>query len=386
MIKKIAILGSTGSIGSSTLSILKKQKNFKVRLLTANRNINKIYKQACQFKVKDVIIEDKLKYLKFKNKFKNRKIKLHLGLSNLKKILNFNIDYSMNAISGLNGLGPTLDIIPKSKNMLIANKESIICGWNLIFNKLKKHNTKFIPIDSEHFSIWKLIENEKHKNIEKIILTASGGPFLNLPKKKYYFAKPRLALKHPNWKMGKKISIDSSTMMNKVFEVIEAKHIFNLEYNKISILTHPKSYVHAIVKFNNGLSKILIHEPNMVIPIYNSIYSLENTKFHSKNLNFKILNNLEFNKVNTKKFPLVNILNNLPEYNSLYETALVIINDFFVNKFLLNKISYMKMIDLINKYANKRFILELRKINVKNVKNIYEIRDYLSFKLNTLGI
>ena len=386
MKKKIVILGSTGSVGKNTINIIRKdKKNFDIKILSTNKNVVDLIKQAKEFKVKNLIINDYDKFLKAKNTYKN--FNFYNSFSIIDKIIKSkNIFYSMIAVVGLDGLDPSLRLIKVSKNIAIVNKESLICGWNLIKKELKKFNTNFIPIDSEHFSIFSLIKDKKIDSIDKVYLTASGGPFLKFKKNQLRNIKKKEALKHPNWKMGKKISIDSSTMMNKVFEVIEAKHIFNLEYNKISILTHPKSYVHAIVKFNNGLSKILIHEPNMVIPIYNSIYSLENTKFHSKNLNFKILNNLEFDKVNTKKFPLVNILNNLPEYNSLYETALVIINDFFVNKFLLNKISYMKMIDLINKYANKRFILELRKINVKNVKNIYEIRDYLSFKLNTLGI
>ena len=177
----------------------------------------------------------------------------------------------MSAISGLSGLEPTLISIKHTKNMLIANKESIICGWNLIEKELKKNKTNFIPIDSEHFSIFSLLENNRTDSIDKVYITASGGPFIDFPKKKFKKISPKEALKHPSWQMGKKISIDSATLMNKVFEVIEAKKIFNLDYKNISILTHPNSYVHSIIKFNNGLTKVLIHDPDMTIPIFNSI-------------------------------------------------------------------------------------------------------------------
>ena len=198
---RIVILGSTGSIGTTTLSFIK-NKNFKVDLLTTNKNASKILKQAILHRVKDVIIEDEKKYLIYKKIFKKKNIRLHLGLKKIKKILNKKVSYCINSISGIDGLEPTLDVIPKTNNILIANKESIICGWNLIKIKLKKHNTNFIPIDSEHFSIWNLINQDKN-NIDKVILTASGGPFLNKTSKSIANIKPKFALKHPNWKMGK---------------------------------------------------------------------------------------------------------------------------------------------------------------------------------------
>mgnify|MGYP005722214833 CR=1 FL=1 len=147
-----------------------------------------------------------------------------------------------------------------------------MCAWNLIELELKKNKTLFIPVDSEHFSIWSLLKNENLNSVEKIFITASGGPFLNLSYSKMKKINPSIAIKHPKWKMGKKISIDSATMMNKVYEIIEAKNIFEIPFKKIEILTHPKSYIHAIIKMKNGLTKIIAHEPDMKIPIYNSIY------------------------------------------------------------------------------------------------------------------
>ena len=185
---------------------------------------------------------------------------------------------------------------------------------------------------------------------------------------------------------GKKISIDSATMMNKVFEVMEAKKIFNLKYKNISILTHPKSYVHTIVKFQNALTKILIHEPDMKIPIYNSLYLLDKKIIKSKKLDFEILNNLEINKIDVKKFPLVKILNYLYEKNSLYETVLVSVNDFFVLKYLNNEIEYNKMISNIYKFAINKEFLKYRSIIPKNVEEIYKLRDYVSLKLSSLSV
>ena len=240
----------------------------------------------------------------------------------------------MNSISGLEGLEPTLNVIKYCKSIAIANKESIICGWNLIEKELQKYNTKFIPIDSEHFSIMSLLDNAQIKDVESIFITASGGPFLNYPLSRFKLITPKLALNHPNWKMGKKISVDSSTMMNKVFEIIEARKIFNINYKKLNILIHSKSYVHAVIKFSNGLTKILVHDTNMTIPIFNSIYNDFQKKIISKKFDTDKMNDLDFQKVDYKKFPVVKLISLLPYRHSLFETVLVSANDDLVNNFL----------------------------------------------------
>ena len=227
---------------------------------------------------------------------------------------------------------------------------------------------------------------KKKNGIERIYITASGGPFIDFPKNQFNKIKPKDALKHPNWNMGKKITIDSATLMNKVFEVIEAKNIFKIDYKKISILTHPKSYVHAIIKFNNGLSKFLVHEPDMKIPIYNLLYTSNNKSYKINSLNLTKLNNLDLRKVDLVKFPLVKLLNKLPNQSSLFETALITINDYLVYKFLNNKINFKKLIELINKISNLKEFQKFKKIKPKNVEDIYRLRDYVSLKMNTLGI
>ena len=385
MKKKIAILGSTGSIGKSCIDILRKDKNnFEVLLLTANKNYKELYKQSKLLNVKNLIITDKKGYNFLKKK--NKKINIYNDYKCLDKILKKKVDYTMSSITGLDGLKPTLNIIEKTKTIAIANKESIICAWNLIQKKLIKFKTEFIPVDSEHFSIWSLIKNQKKENIEKIYITASGGPFINLPNKRFEKIKLSDALKHPSWRMGKKITIDSATLMNKVFEVIEAKNIFNIDYKKISILTHPKSYVHAIVKFENGLTKILAHDPDMKIPIYNSLYSSKKKNYKSKPLNFDILNQLNLKKVDLIKFPLVKILDNLPKYSSLYETALITINDYLVLKFLAKEINFQKLIKSINKISNLKEFQKYKKIKPKNADDIYRLREYVSSKMNSFSI
>ena len=387
MRKKIIILGSTGSIGKKTFNLIKKnKKNFEIKLLSTNKNISEIIKQAKVCKVKDLIINDYNKYILAKKKYKNLKINFHNSFSVIDKLFKKKeIFYSMMSLVGLDGLKPTLQLIRYSQNIAIVNKESLICGWTLIKKNLKKNKTNFIPVDSEHYSIFSLIEKNPVK-IEKVYITASGGPFLN--RKKNNFSKITVsdALRHPSWRMGKKISIDSATLMNKVFEVIEAKNIFDIDYDKISILTHPSSYVHAIVKFNDGLTKFLVHEPDMKIPIYNTIYHSGKKSIQSKDLDLKILNNLNFKKVDKQKFPLIKIISQLPKKNSLYETALISINDYFVFKFLENKIKFTQLIEFIYKYSNHSDFTKFKKNPVKNVNEIYKIRNYVSLKLDTLGI
>ena len=387
MKKKIAILGSTSSIGKSLLNIIKKdKKNFKIELLTANTNYKDLINQAKIFNVKNIIITDPSSFKKTKTICKNKKISIFQNFKNLKKILPKKIDYVMSAISGIGGLLPTHKIINRTKLIAIANKEAIVCGWPLIKKELKKNKTNFIPIDSEHFSIFSLLSDTNKKEIEKIYITASGGPFINLPKNQFKKIRLSDALKHPNWRMGKKITIDSATLMNKVFEVIEAKNIFDVGYDKISILTHPKSYVHTIIKFKNGLSKFLIHEPDMTIPIYNSIYFEKSKDIKSSPLDFKTLNNLNLHMVEKNKFPLVKILDKLPKYPSLFETVLITINDYLVYKFLDRRINFQDLTKLINKISNLKEFQKFKKIKPRNIKQIYNLRDYVHLKLNALGI
>tara|TARA_A100001037_G_scaffold273874_1_gene271086 strand:- start:4257 stop:5429 length:1173 start_codon:yes stop_codon:yes gene_type:complete len=385
MISDIIILGSTGSIGKTTLSIVKKNRKFKVKLLTSKQNINELYKQAVLHKVKNVIIDDEKKYNLYENKFKKKKIKLHLGIKNINKILKNKVTYCINSISGIEGLEPTLKVIPKTKNILVANKESIICGWNFIVKKLKKNNTNFIPIDSEHFSIWQLIKNHKINDVEKIVLTASGGPFFNIPRKKFANISPKFALNHPNWKMGRKISIDSSTMMNKVFEFIEAKNIFNLKKNKLSILIHPSSFVHAIIYLKGQLIKFLAHDTNMSIPISYALGIKKKSKKPNLNLKIKKLNSINFSLPKKSNYPLISILKFIPDKTSYFETILITLNDSLVDKYLKGKINYISIHNNLLYFINCSYFKKYYKLKPKNIYDINKMikitKKYLDFKL-----
>ena len=382
MKKKLAILGSTGSIGNSLLSILlSEKKKFDILLLTANKSYLSLLKQAKKFNVKNLIITDFDSYNLAKKINKNPKIKIYNNFNHLNKIFSKKIDYTMSSITGLAGLEPTIKLIKHTKKIAIANKESIICGWKLIKKELNRCKTNFIPVDSEHFSLWYGLNEFNNNFIEKIYLTASGGPFQKLNLNKLDKVTISQALKHPNWKMGKKITIDSATLINKVYEVIEAKNIFNVKYKNIDILIHPKSYIHAILKFNNGLIKIVAHETTMKIPIFNTLFHGTAKKFRTKDIDVKTLNNLNFKKVNMKKFPMVKLLKYLPNNSSLYETVIVSANDTLVELFLEKKIKFTDIQKNLFKFIKKNEFLKYKKIYAKNTNDIIKLDKYVRLKL-----
>ena len=267
-------------------------------------------------------------------------------------------------------------MIKKSKKILIANKESVICGWNLINNEAKKNHTRLIPIDSEHYSIFKLIENQNIDGIKKIYLTASGGPFLNFRKSQLKKISPKDALKHPKWKMEKKISIDSATMINKIFELVEAKNIFNLPSSKLDIIIHPNSLVHAILILKNGLIKLIYHDTSMIIPISNALFDgeLEIENFLSKSKETKktdksIIKNLFFQPVDKKIFPIIklkSLINQYPSSPIIISAA----NEVLVEQFLQKKIPFLRINEIIMAILKDR---NYKKYAIKRPKNIYQI-------------
>ena len=387
MKKKIAILGSTGSIGKTLLNILNKEKkNFEIILLAANKSNEILLKQAKAFNVKNLILTNKRNYELLKKKTDRTNIKVFNDFTQLNKIFKKKIDYIMSSISGIGGLDPTLKVIKFTNKIAIANKESIICGWNLIENELKKNKTDFIPVDSEHFSIWYGLRNLKKNELEKVFLTASGGPFYKTPLNNFKNIKVSDALNHPNWKMGKKISTDSATMINKVYEVIEAKKIFNITYQKIKILIHPKSYVHAILKFNNGLTNIIVHDTTMRVPIFNTLFYNTNRQLNTKKINTKILNNLDLRNVNLIRYPMVKLLNLLPNNHSLFETVIVSANDKLVELFLNNRIKFTDIQKSLFKFVKKKEFQKFKKILPKKIEDITNLNDYVRSKIEKNNI
>jgi 1-deoxy-D-xylulose-5-phosphate reductoisomerase len=373
MKKKICILGSTGIIGQSTLEIISKnKKDFDVVLLSGNNNIKLLFSQAKKFKPKYIYSNNFSSKKKIKLYCKNNKINFIDDLCLLKKI---KFDITVSAISGIAGLIPTINIIKFSKKILIANKESIICGWKFILKELKKNNCDFTPIDSEHFSISNLVENKNLNSIKYIYLTASGGPFFG---KKVNLNKvtPSQAVRHPNWKMGKKISIDSANLMNKVLEVIEASLIFNLPISKFKIIIHPQSLIHAIIEFKNGLSSMLYHYNDMKIPITNSLY---NNLYNYKNIdqNFLSRNNLTFSDANLKKNPSLKILK---LKNLLNENGFILINalnEILVQRFLENKMAFTDIINKLLGILNSNLVINyLKNHRIRHINDVYKVYNF----------
>ena len=371
MKKKIAILGSTGSIGVSSLNVIEKNlKKFQIILLSANSNYNLILKQIYKYKPKYFIINDSNTYFKIIKKFKKKYTKIYNNYSKVPSKIKF--DITISGIVGIAGLEPTIEFTKKSKKILLANKESIICGWHLIKKVSIKNKTEILPIDSEHFSIYQLTKNFKNEDINKIYITASGGPFLNKPLNFFKNISPIQASKHPNLKMGKKISIDSSNLMNKVLEIIEAQKFFPFDIKKYEILIHPKSLIHAIVFFNNGQTKFLYHETDMRIPIANAIYDNKiniNRLIKNKNNFLNNLDHLKFEKVNKKKFPIVTLL----EKNYFNNSGSIILNasnEVLVESFIKKKITFNSIYQCLKQLFKDR---DFRKYAIKKTPDIEEI-------------
>jgi len=372
MKKKVVILGSTGSIGQSTLDVIQNdKKSFDIVLLTANNNYKKLIKQAKQFNARNVFIKNKKFYSKVKKSLIKKNIKVYSGNLSLSKIISGKIDLTMSAIVGLAGLQPTVDAIKKSKTVAIANKETIICAWHILSKLKEKYKTEILPVDSEHFSIFELTKNITDDEVDEIIITASGGPFLNTDKKKFKFINPRQAINHPSWSMGKKISIDSANMMNKVFEVIEAYKFFNFDKKKYKIIIHPQSYVHSIIRFKNGLVKMILYNPDMRIPISNILNGRNNQYSNTNIINSKILNNLTFQEVDIKRFPSIKLISKC--LNTGFSAPIIInaANEVLVRLFLKEKISFLDIVKNINKIFKDK---EYKKYARRKAKSIDDIK------------
>ena len=386
MKKKIAILGSTGSIGKTSLEILKKDlKKFKIFLLTANSNYSLILKQINKYKpdyfiINDFKVFDRIKKLKKKNKVI---ILNKFSEFNLKK---FKIDITISGIVGIAGLEPTIKFTKISKKILLANKETVICGWHILKKISEKYKTSVVPIDSEHFSINELTKNFTDSEIDKIYITGSGGPFLRKPFNKFKNIKASDAIKHPKWQMGKKISVDSSTLMNKVLEVLEAYKLFQFSKEKYNIVIHPQSLIHAIVFFSNGQAKFLYHTTDMKIPIGNAIYNnkINIKKILSKKMNnFKDFNHLKFEQVDKKKFPIVTLL----KKNIFNNSAPIILNasnEVLVNQFLKKKIPFNSIYPYLKRVFKDK---DYKKYAIKTFPSIKEIYDIDNWARNkTLSV
>ena len=384
MKKKVCILGSTGNIGQLTLKVIENnKKDFKVSLISANKNYKLLLSQAKKFNPKYIYSTNNYLIKKIENFCRQKKIIIIKDIKLINK--NDRFDISVSGISGIAGLVPTINIIKHSKEIAIANKESIICGWQFIKKELKKYNCKFIPLDSEHFSIYNLIQNKDKKNIQNIFLTASGGPFFG-KKINLNTVSPVEATKHPKWKMGKKISVDSANLMNKVLEVIEASLLFDLPLSKISIMIHPQSLIHSIVKYNNGLSTMMYHHNDMKIPIINSLY--KNFNFRDNlfgKFSFNNDKNLElfFYKVDSKKYHALKVLNLAKKLDANGYIVINVLNELLVEKFLDKKISFSDIIYKLLSILQSKIVKKYLKYNkIQHIKDVFKTYEFCRSILN----
>jgi len=384
MKKKICILGSTGNIGQLTLRIVEEnKKDFRVLLISANKNHRLLLSQAKKFNPKYIFSTNDHLIEKINNFCKKKRITIIKDIKLINKKDRF--DISVCAISGMAGLVPTIDIVKHSKEIAIANKESIICGWKFIKRELLKYNCKFIPLDSEHFSIYNLIQNKDKKTISEICLTASGGPFFG-KKVNLKNITPSQAIKHPKWKMGKKISVDSANLMNKVLEVFEASLLFNLPLSKFSIMIHPQSLIHSVVKYNNGLSTMMYHYNDMKIPIMNCLYKnfdfndyLINKFSFSKNRNLELF----FYKVDPKKNHAIKVLNLAKKLNVNGYITINALNELLVEKFLEKKISFSDIIYKLHHILQSKIVKNYLKNNkIKHINDVFKNYEFCRSILN----
>ena len=353
--KKVAILGSTGSIGTQTLEVISDNKNiFEVELLTAYSNHTLLINQALLYKPKAIIFGDKSKEKVILNSLKNEEIEIYFGEDSLNNFLNYcNPDIVLTALVGKSGLIPTINTIKKGIDLALANKETLVVAGSIINKLCKEKKVNIYPVDSEHSAIFQCLVGESRDTIDKIILTASGGPFRDKKLNELKNISKKEALNHPNWEMGEKITIDSSTLMNKGLEVIEAKFLFDIDIQKIKVVVHPQSIIHSMVEFNDGSIKAQLGEPDMKLPIQYALSS-------GKRLNNKFTN-YDFFKNNTLTFeePCLKTFNNLKlafDAGKLGGNAPCILNasnEIVVDAFLSEKIRYLDMTKIIEDSLNK---------------------------------
>ncbi len=367
--KNIIIFGSTGSIGQNTLEIVKNFLNdFKVIGITGNKNYKLLAKQIKEFRPKYVVIGDENYKNKLINELGNIKIKILIGEDGLFELSCLSeVDMIVVALTGTVGLKPVLNAIENKKDLALANKEVIVMAGDLVINAAKKNGTKILPVDSEHSAIFQSLDKNNFNAVKKLILTASGGPFLNLPIKKFRKATIKEALNHPKWKMGQKISIDSATMMNKALEVIEAHWLFNMDFEKIEVLIHPESIIHSMVEYIDGSIIAQLGRTNMQIPIQYALTYPERKRINLTPLDWREISKLTFSLPDTKKFPCLKYGFIAGKIGRTMPAVLNAANEIAVNYFLSEKIKFINIPDVV-KYCMDNHKIE-KKLNLDIIIN-----------------
>ena len=355
--KKIGILGSTGSVGTQALEIIKENPDkFKVKYLACSSNAPLLAEQAKIFKPDYICILDSTKNFFLKNNLSN--VKIMYGKNALDELSRDDSpDIVLNAVSGYQGLSFTVNTIKAGNDIALSNKESIVQAGKIVTDLAKEKGVNILPVDSEHSALWQCLNGEKQEHIKKLILTASGGPFRKLNTKEFKNITKKDALQHPNWSMGNKITIDSATMMNKGFEVIEAFWLFSINVNKIDIVVHPQSLIHSMIQFIDGSIKAQISIPDMRLPIIYALSYPDRLKLDKMDYDFNTLNRMDFEPVDLNKFKCIKLAYNAIKLGGTYPTVLNVSNDIAVRLFLEEKISFTEIPELINKAMNKHILI-----------------------------
>ncbi len=347
--KHIAILGSTGSIGTQALEVIEEQAHlFSVEVLTANNNSLLLIEQAKKFKPNSVVIANEEKYSEVNSALSNLDIKVFSGEKSIEEIVEGdNIDLVLTALVGYSGLKPTISAIKSGKNIALANKETLVVAGDLISRLCKKHGACIFPVDSEHSAIFQCLAGEEANPIEKIYLTASGGPFRGLSRNELLNITKKEALKHPNWTMGAKVTIDSASLMNKGLEMIEAKWLFNLKISQIEVVVHPQSIIHSAVQFEDSSVIAQIGIPDMKLPIQYALGFPKRIPNSFKRFSFLDYPNLSFEKPDLKTFKNLKLAYEAMEKDGNMPCVLNAANEIAVDAFLKDQIGFLNMSDLI---------------------------------------
>lgn len=367
MIKELTILGSTGSIGTNTLKVIEANKNLlKVKYLTAGSNAEELIKQSLQFNPKAVAIVDDTKYLHVKDALSTTDVEVLGGRQGILEISSCeDVDLVLNSIVGAPGLEPTYNALMAGRNIALSNKESLVMAGEIIMNLAAEKGLEILPVDSEHSAIFQCLVGEEKDKVNKLLLTGSGGPFRTRDIATFDAIQPADALKHPTWAMGRKITIDSSTMMNKGLEVIEAKWLFDIELDKIEVVVHPQSIIHSMVEFVDGSIKAQLGLPDMKLPIQYAIFYPERMNVKWENTNFAKIGTMTFEEPDFKKFPCLRLAYDSLRRGGTAPAILNVANEEAVYAFLDGKIRYTDIPRLIEK--------ALDKIQVTDSPNIYQI-------------
>lgn len=369
--KKLILLGSTGSIGTQVLEVIDLIKeNWKIEVLTANKSVDKITKQALKYKPKYVVLADLKSAKTVKNNLKNEDIEVLATSDSIDQIVKLDgIDLVINALVGAAGLKPSLNTLKKGTKLGLANKESLVVGGHLVKKELKKNkDLRILPIDSEHNAIFRLLEGKKEEQIKSIILTASGGPFFKSSYQELEKVTVKDALNHPNWSMGKKITIDSATMMNKGLEVIEAHWLFNFGYDSIEVVIHPQSIIHSLVELIDNTIYAEMSVPDMKMPIQYVIEYPEISANKFERLSLSQIEKIEFYEPDYKKFPCLKLAFEAGKEGGSKPIVLNAANEVAVEKFLNKEIRFLEIPELINKTLDAH-----QKIIDPDLKQVEEI-------------